>query len=49
MSEVEELKEKAVIENEDDVHMRAVFSDGSAVRFEVPAIYPNVEMRGGDE
>ena len=49
MSEIEELKEKVVIENKDDVHMRAVFSDGSAVRFEVPVIYPNVEMRKSDK
>ena len=39
------MQSKAVIENEDDVHMRAVFEDGSAVRFEVPAIYPNVGER----
>ena len=42
VSEVDDLLEKAVIENEDDVHMRAVFKDGTSIKFKVPAIYPNV-------
>ena len=41
-TEMEPLSEYAEVTTEDDVHLKAVFKDGTEVDFTIPAIYPNV-------